>query len=486
MALDPITLAGYAIGEKERALIVGLRAAFETGIKTVLDTFYDFALGPAEARDYFASDDIKTAARQRQHAHWMLLIEGKFDDTYLASAREIGAFHYRIQLPLNHYTSACARAASEITRFAMSKRAPGGLFRGRATRAADLSAVMTKLMLLDAERVMQGYCDAQTADQRTAFDTVSTGLSRIANGSGVDRIVGVQDGGTFPERYDNLRQSFNGAVTALNAVNEQLVPMVSNMGMSTQEVSSAVESLAGRTEQQAHALADTATSVRDLSASVKASTDKAALVDQEVKTATQDARSAGDVVKHAVDAMTAIETSSKTIAERISSINEIAFQTNLLALNAAVEAAQAGEAGRGFAIVASEVRSLAERCAQTAKEVEEIMRESAHYVASGVDRVGETGKALDRIVGSVVTVSDLISDVTTNSKAQSVQLEGIRTALDRLDTVTQANVGMVEETTAAAMELGRTHEDLREVLSRLAADGDLGAKRSGPSGRWAA
>jgi len=274
----------------------------------------------------------------------------------------------------------------------------------------------------------------------------------------------------LPARDGALGEGFDGALAELRAVNGRLLPMVSNMGVTTQEVSSAVESLAGRTEQQAHALADTANSVRELSESVKTSAENAAQVDREVQTATQDARDAGDVVKLAVDAMTAIETSSKTIAERISSINEIAFQTNLLALTAAVEAAQAGEAGRGFAIVASEVRSLAERSAQTAKEVEDIIRESSRHVGAGVEQVGKTGDALERIVGNVVAVSGLISQVTSNSQDQSHKLDGISAALDQLDTVTQANVGMVEETTAAALELGRTHSDLKAVLDRFVGD----------------
>jgi methyl-accepting chemotaxis protein len=189
-------------------------------------------------------------------------------------------------------------------------------------------------------------------------------------------------------------------------------------------------------------------------------------------------------VSQAVEAMKAIESSSKTIGERVNSINEIAFQTNLLALNAAVEAARAGDAGRGFAIVANEVRQLAERASLTAKEIEQIIQDSERHVASGVDRVGETGSALERIIGNVIKVGTLISEVSENAQSQAGQLQDIRTSLDQLDEVTQANVAMVEETTAAAMDLKNTQANLSEVMGQFV-DGTA-SSQGGIGGRNAA
>lgn len=478
------TLAAYAIGEKERALLRELRDALEDRMEDVLDAFYGFALGDAQIKAFFPSDQIVEHARKRQKEHWMMMLDGSFNEAYLQSAKTIGQVHYRIQLPFQFYMSAYARAASDLSRLAAKKMLGKVSFGGKHNRAADALTVLSRTMFLDAELVIQAYFDAQSEEQTQALDAISEELGAIAGGQPATRIAGADTGGTFPVRYDALRKSFNGAVDALATVNEQLVPMITSLGLSSNEVSSAVESLAGRTEQQGHALAETAMSLRDLSESVKESAESAGQVDSEAQNASTDARKAGEVVKLAVEAMEKIEGSSKTIAERITSINEIAFQTNLLALNAAVEAAQAGEAGRGFAIVAGEVRLLAERASQTASEVEQIIQESATSVASGVERVGQTGEALDRIIGNVVTVSDLITQVTQNTKEQSQKLEGIRTSIDQLETVTQANVAMVEETTAAALDLGRTQDEIRTVLSGFGGQGDDDGGRATSS--WAA
>lgn len=461
-------LDAYDIGQAERQKLAQLKTMLSREMDPVLESFYSYALGDSDIKKFFTSDSLVRHARERQKEHWMMLFSGSFDDAYLRSAKTVGEVHFRIQLPFQHYMSAYSRAASDLTKVIAAKTMSRASLSGNKS-AVDTLTIVSRAMFLDAQMVIQAYFDAQSAEQDSALQAVRDGLGRISAGQPVEPIRGQAEGGSFPQRYDRLRENFNAAVIALQTINEQLVPMVQTMGLSTKEVASAVESLAGRTEQQAHALASTVSSVRELSESVKGSADTAQKVDAEAHNASSDARAAGEVVQQAVAAMQSIESSSKNIAEKITSINEIAFQTNLLALNAAVEAARAGDAGRGFAIVANEVRQLAERAAQTATEVGEIIQDSSRYVASGVERVGQTGDALERIIGNVVRVGDLISGVTQNTKSQADQLDEIRSTLDQLDTVTQANVGMVEETTAAALDLGRTQDELGDVLSRFGA-----------------
>lgn len=475
-----LSLSAYDINERELELLAELRDLVEDSLDPVLEEFYEFALDDPNVRRFFPTDGVLDHARQRQKEHWLMLFSGSFDQAYLESAQAVGTVHHRIELPFQTYMTGYARASSAITRRVHKRLNKGRFSLSGQGNAAETLALLSRLFFLDIEQVMQSFFKAQSAEQALALDTIGNGLLKLANGSPTSPIASDAEGGDFPVRYDALRESYNKAIESLRAVNEQFMPMITNLGLSNTEVSSAIEALAGRTEQQAHALEETVASVRDLSESVKASAENAAKVNSEAQNASTDAGKAGDVVKLAVEAMNEIESSTAKIAERVTSINEIAFQTNLLALNAAVEAARAGEAGKGFAIVASEVRSLAERASLTATEIDQIIQESRKSVASGVERVGMTGEALDRIIGNTISVTDLISQVATNTKEQTGQLEGIMSALTELDSVTQANAAMAEETTAAALDMSSTGEELRSKMARFVGEDAEGA------GSWAA
>ena len=180
-----------------------------------------------------------------------------------------------------------------------------------------------------------------------------------------------------------------------------------------------------------------------------------------------DAEQSGGVVKNAVEAMTAIEKSSKQISQIIGVIDEIAFQTNLLALNAGVEAARAGDAGRGFAVVASEVRALAQRSAEAAKEIKGLISTSTTQVDQGVDLVMDAGKALARIVTQVAEINTIVSTIAASAQEQATALHQVNTAINQMDQVTQQNAAMVEETTAAAHALTGETEELGRSVGRF-------------------
>ncbi len=165
--------------------------------------------------------------------------------------------------------------------------------------------------------------------------------------------------------------------------------------------------------------------------------------------------------------MGGIEKSSQQIGQIIGVIDEIAFQTNLLALNAGVEAARAGDAGRGFAVVASEVRALAQRSAEAAKEIKSLISASTAQVGQGVDLVGETGKALGRIVAEVAEINGLVAGIAASAQEQASALHQVNTAVNQMDQVTQQNAAMVEETTAAAHSLSQESEELARQLGRF-------------------
>ncbi|MDB5424069.1 MAG: chemotaxis protein, partial [Phenylobacterium sp.] len=183
--------------------------------------------------------------------------------------------------------------------------------------------------------------------------------------------------------------------------------------------------------------------------------------------ATTDAQKSGLVVREAVAAMSDIESSSHQISQIVSVIDEIAFQTNLLALNAGVEAARAGDAGRGFAVVASEVRALAQRSAGAAKEIKALISTSTGQVTSGVQLVGQTGQALDRIVGKVAEINQLVAEIAGSAKEQALGLHEVNASINQMDHVTQQNAAMVEESTAACLALASEAQHLSEMIGRF-------------------
>jgi methyl-accepting chemotaxis protein len=183
-----------------------------------------------------------------------------------------------------------------------------------------------------------------------------------------------------------------------------------------------------------------------------------------VTAARGDAESSGKVALNAVAAMNEIARYSQEISQIVGVVDEIAFQTNLLALNAGVEAARAGDSGRGFAVVAQEVRALAQRSAEAAREIKTLIASSSQQVEHGVGLVGKTGSALELIVARVAEINGLVGEIASSAREQAVGLAEVNTAVNQMDQVTQQNAAMVEEATAASHTLGSEATRLAELV----------------------
>ncbi|MGE3989780.1 methyl-accepting chemotaxis protein [Pseudorhodoplanes sp.] len=232
------------------------------------------------------------------------------------------------------------------------------------------------------------------------------------------------------------------------------------------EISSATTDLSQRTEEQAASLEETSASMEEIAATVRKNAENAKHANDLTRGSHEVADRGGEVVAQAVCAMARIEESSRKIADIISVIDEIARQTNLLALNAAVEAARAGEAGRGFAVVAAEVRSLAQRSSQAAKDIKDLITSSSSQVQDGVQLVNRAGNSLKEILESIKQVADIVADIATASTEQAGGIEQINKALNQMDEVTQQNSAMVEENAATARTL---EQQAGEMDARMAA-----------------
>lgn len=231
------------------------------------------------------------------------------------------------------------------------------------------------------------------------------------------------------------------------------------------EIRSSNNHLSLRTEQQASALAETAASMEQLSATViqnASNVHQASTLSQDAAVA---ARRGGEVASDVVETMDSITTSSKKIADITNVINGIAFQTNILALNAAVEAARAGEQGRGFAVVAGEVRNLAQRSAQAAKEIETLIAESVERVGKGSEQVAQTGKVMNAIIVAVTRVNDLMGEIASASDEQSRGISQVGQAVAEMDGVTQQNASLVEQSAGAAASLEDQARQLTEAVA---------------------
>jgi methyl-accepting chemotaxis protein len=277
--------------------------------------------------------------------------------------------------------------------------------------------------------------------------------------------------GRFQGAFAELQTNVNTTMVRLRGTMNNVRGAAGTINNNSAELSSAANDLSKRTEQQAAALEETAAALDEITATVRAASSRATEARDMVHETKQSAAKSGEIVRSAVTAMGRIEESSTKISQIIGVIDEIAFQTNLLALNAGVEAARAGEAGRGFAVVAQEVRELAQRSANAAKEIKTLISASAAEVEGGVSLVRSTGSALVEIEGLVNRVNEHVESIATAAREQATALAEINSSVNHMDQMTQKNAAMVEETTAASETLAEESRQLQQILASFRLDG---------------
>ncbi len=310
----------------------------------------------------------------------------------------------------------------------------------------------------EAERLRMAHAD----NLNVVVTELGAGLARLA-----DCNIRMTIDEPFPGDFEQLRRDFNDSIATFQATLVEVLQQTTALQANGQEMRHAADNLAKRTEQQAAALEQTSAALVEVAATVNASAERTQHTRELVREAKGSALRSGEVVRDAVEAMRRIETASNEISQIIGVIDEIAFQTNLLALNAGVEAARAGDAGKGFAVVAQEVRELAQRSAKAAKEIKGLIANSATEVSSGVQLVGDTGKALGRIGGFVSEIDENMDSIATAAAEQSAGLQQISAAVNSIDEMTQQNAAMVEETTAISHTLAEEASLLASLVGRF-------------------
>ena len=297
-------------------------------------------------------------------------------------------------------------------------------------------------------------------EQAQVVAALGTGLNRLAQ-----KDVEYRIGEAFPASYEALRGNYNNAANALASALRSVRVTAGSVMNSIGEIRSAADDLAQRNELQAASLAETAIAMNAVTDSIRDAAASAETARVTIASAQDEAEDGGNVVRAAMAAMAAIATSGDEIGQIVTLIDGIAFQTNLLALNAGVEAARAGDSGKGFAVVANEVRALAQRCANAAQDIKNLVTNNAAQMRDGVTLVDETGKRLEGILRRVTEINGLMGDIASAATHQARNLEQVNGAVGAMDRMTQQNAAMVEQSSAATRSLAAEFEALNQLVA---------------------
>ncbi len=374
--------------------------------------------------------------------------------TVLGMLAAIYLLRTRLAAPLGRLTE----AMNDMAGGALDRDVPG---RDQSDEIGQIARALEGIKSGVEARTRQQAAAAARA-QEIVVNELAKGLGELKEGK-LDCVIETR----FPADYERLRVDFNETVAVLAQVMQDLAIATETVRNGSSEIASAADDLSRRTEEQAASLEESAASVRELTASVTQTARIAAEARSNAQETEAEAQQSSTVMVTAVTAMEEIARSSKRMQEIVSLIDGIAFQTNLLALNAGVEAARAGDAGKGFAVVATEVRSLAERSAEAAKEITGIIKTSGQEVRSGVELMHETRAALDGIVNRTTSIAEMIGSISDAANEQAAAIHQVDSVVAEMDRATQQNAALVEQSTAASQGLSQEAHRLGGLVSRF-------------------
>jgi methyl-accepting chemotaxis protein len=335
-------------------------------------------------------------------------------------------------------------------------------FREQSAETLRLRAEETERSNAEREALVRAERIRAAQELALAVKRLGEGLRDLAAG---DLSLVLSDG--FSEEYLKLRDDFNEAVHQLKAAIQTVVDCAGMIGGEVRHITKSAEELAQHTSEQAGALQQAASALDQVTATVKRSAEGAARARDIVASADEDARRSSHIMSQAISGMNSIARSTAEIGKIIDVMDDITFQTNLLALNAGVEAARTGEAGKGFAVIASEVRAFALRSAEAGREIQRLVAESGKFVATGVSLVGSTSEALGRITDKVGEVNAVVAEIAGGAQEQAGRLSEINIAVAKIDELTQGNVRMVAESNTATRALSEQTRALAELMQRF-------------------
>ena len=439
-------------------------------------------------------DSIKAPLVEQHRAASQRLSDGAGQLARLVSLPQERQAMERLQAALTAYAAPANRAAGADVTAWRAETAPlqralmeaaDAMRQLQARQEAELRGEISSARLKSTYAVLAVVIVVAIAFSSSTFYLVRTIINPVKSAIGLAEHIA--DGDLTRDVRVDRGDELGDLQQALARMREGLADMVTkahegadNVQTAAAEIASGNMDLSQRTETTAAHVQQTNSAINDLSVAVRHSAESAATANQLAQSAATVAQRGGEVVSQVVSTMEQINTSSKKIADIIGVIDGIAFQTNILALNAAVEAARAGEQGRGFAVVAGEVRSLASRSAEAAREIKTLISASVERVEAGTRLVADAGSTMDELVGNVNKVSDVIGEISASTAEQNQHLSGVAASMVQLDQMSQSNAALVEEGAAAAESLKEQAVKLHQLVSRYRVEGSARRASSAP------
>jgi methyl-accepting chemotaxis protein len=461
--------------EEDLGVVAHWRSAVETTMETMIDAFYDYIR--AESGAWAVIQKNTTVDRQRPilTRYLQTLLTGRVDDDFIAYRRRVGETHDRIDLDTNYYLA----MYEVIRKHANAAVAAAGATPAQLQRFQD---AFQRLLQVDMGLCMAIFIESR---KKRAVDSINVMVNDLG---GI--LTEVADGGLTIRVTQDYEGEFGKVKEALNKALDALEEAIARASVGAQQVASASNQIAAGSQALAQGASEQASTLEEVTASLKEISDMTktnSLSAQEAQTlasASQEATNQGvEKVRELSTAIHGIKASSDASAKIVKTIDEIALQTNLLALNAAVEAARAGEAGRGFAVVAEEVRNLAIRSADAARDTASLIQESVRNSEVGVTMNEQVVTYLEGITGRMAQLDAKVAEIASASQHQDVAVNQINVAIDQLNQVTQQSAANAEESAAAAEELSAQSTEMLETVGAFTVrtDGDTGSQYHQPA-----
>lgn len=463
-------------GDAEKEALMAAKPAITGALEDSLVSFYKQVSAFDEPSAFFKDPSHMDKAKGAQYRHWDRITDAKFDGDYVHAVTQIGLAHARIGLAPRWHIGGYALLISDLLDAVIKDECKGYFNRKIADSLSAKTSAIVKSALIDVDYAIEVYLDQLAEEKKRAEDKEAVQNAKRDEALAIfsDALDKLAEGNLEVRLSDALPEEFLDMGAAYDKAMERLSSSLASIRLSTEaardnseSISQSALQLASRTEQQATSLEESSAALHELTESVRTTADITSDAKDTISNFTTEITQAESVMENALKSMNGIESSSKQVANTVAIIDEIAFQTNLLALNAGVEAARAGEAGKGFAVVAQEVRELAQRCSSAAKEISDLINISNKQIDDGVVNVKDTSEALTKLVGETSNLDTLIGRVEASAKEQSTTLGEINSSIVNLDTITQQNAGMVEETTAATASLKNDVSQLAGAMTQF-------------------
>ncbi len=464
------------LSKTDLGVVAQWKEVLMASVDTLVDEFYEHIKSSPEAWTMVTTHSSIERQRPLITRYLASMCEGKIDDAYLAYRKKVGCVHDDIDLDSNLFVAMyeiIRRVSVSAVKSAGASSSEMIAFReafGRLTQV-DTALVLDALVASRREKMqaMAAEVAAEKDDALSFLNAMDSVLQQVESGDLSARVTG-----TFSSEHERISRAFNGMMNGLDQSMSQLSASAEQVAAASAEISSATHEIAEGANSQAEASQESAGGLSEIASMTKQNAINAKEAQALADHTRSSADSGLDAMGRLTEAVNKIKASADSTAKIVKTIDEIAFQTNLLALNAAVEAARAGEAGKGFAVVAEEVRNLAMRSAEAARDTANLIDESVRNSEEGVALNGEVLEKLHEISGKAGNVSTVMEEIAAGSEQQDMRVADLHKVMDQINQVIQRNAANSEESASAASELSSQAAEMRTLIARFELSGETG------------